>query len=166
MHTIMKSNMINRFIPFLLLIVAFTIGGCEDDKLLEYDFTNQQLAAKQLVGTWSEVSNIETPIGVPTTIFKGITVFFSVDKEGNPRQFRTEGSNTVFVSGQNSTWEWADTQTITNVLLEDVEPISKITVDTSVIDRLTIAFVSDWHDTDGNTGTNAQFKITLKRQKR
>jgi hypothetical protein len=156
----------SKYIMLLMLFVGvLTIGGCEEEQLVEYDFTIQQLAAKQLVGTWSTAENIETPVGVPGSIFQTLKVLFGVDENGNPDKFNTEGSSTVFVAGANSTWEWADASTTKNVLLKGVDPITKITVDTSVKDKLTIVFVSDWQDTEGNSGTNAQFEVTLDRQK-
>lgn len=156
----------SKYIILLMLFVsALIIGGCEEEALVEYDFTAQQLEAKQLVGTWSEAEDIKTPVGVPNSIFGTLTVLFSVDEDGNPNKFNTEGSTTVFVAEQNAKWKWADATTTKNVLLEGVEPITMIKVDTSVKDKLTIAFVSDWQDTEGNSGTNAQFEVTLSRQK-
>jgi len=157
----------NRLYSILLisLISATLFSSCEEDELISYDYTQQQLVAKQLVGTWGQSFDIETPIGVPGTVFQNLTLVFSIDEKGNPHKFYSEGCDDVLGSTVNSTWEWSDAHTLTNVLLKDVEPIAKITVDVSVKDQLTISFVSDWHDTEGNAGSNEMFSVTLKRQK-
>jgi len=154
------------YIMLLVLIVnSLIVGGCEEQKLYEYDYMAQQLAAKQLVGTWSLSHDIETPVGVSGSIFQTLSVVFGVEEKGNPGRFYSEGSDAAFVSAENSTWQWADATTTTKVLLNNVDPIAKITIDTSVKDKLTIAFVSDWHDTEGNEGKAGQFKVTLSRKK-
>lgn len=124
----------------LLLAIASFAMSCTEDKLSVHEFTDQQIAAKNLAGDWGAAFNIVAPDIESADAIRLLTLLFTVDEEGNPDKFLSDGSLSTF-GNKTGSWAWANSDTTTDVVLTEVGPITSFTISYSDnIDTITILF--------------------------
>ncbi len=126
-----------KSIGICLLLVAF--ASCEEEKIYTHEFTEQQIAAKNLAGSWGQPYNIITPPTMPATLLDKVIVLFTVDEQGNPDGFLAENAADVF-SENPGTWTWAEGGSTTDIVLSGVSPVSAITVKMESPTRINLSF--------------------------
>ncbi len=144
----------------IILFSTILFIGCEDQSIYESNLDEQQIIAKSLTGTWESPINVKTPDDVPKSIISKLRLIFTVDENGMPNEFFSEGATDVFKS-TTGTWNFPDND-ISRITLAGIEPITEFNIDTSVNNKLKIWFNSTWRDTEGNSGEGL-FEVTLIR---
>lgn len=124
----------------LLLVIALMATGCTEDELATHEFTKQQIAAKNLAGDWGAAYNIEAPDVESADALRNLTMLFTVDENGNPDKFLSDGSLSTF-GNKTGNWAWADGNSTSDVVLSEVGPITTFSISYSDnIDTITILF--------------------------
>ena len=129
-----------RYTVLTLIIASMLVMGCNEDELATHDFTEQQIAAKNLAGDWGAAFNIVAPDIESADAVRGLTMLFTVDENGDPDKFLSDGSLSTF-GNKTGTWAWANNSTTTDVVLTEVGPITEFSISYSDnIDTITIFF--------------------------
>jgi len=144
----------------IILLLSIFLFACEEETIYESNFDEQQIIAKNLSGTWEMPIDVSTPIDVPKSIISGLRLVFTVDENGMPNKFFSEGAPDVFNVAE-GTWSFPEND-VTKIALEGIAPISAFDIDTSVTNRLKLSFNSTWRDTEGNSGEGL-FEVTMLR---
>lgn len=145
----------------LLLVFALFLAGCTEDKLSVHDFTDQQIAAKNLAGDWGGAFNIVAPFIESADAVRDLTMLFTVDADGNPDKFLSDGSLSVF-GNATGTWAWTDGTTTSDVVLTEIGPISAFAIRyADDIDTITILF--DAVNNPGRTNGVGSYEISFRR---
>lgn len=150
----------NLAIMIIFLAASLLFGSCEEEKIYESNLDEMQIVAKNLSGTWETPRDVKTPDDVPKSIISKLRLVFTVDENGMPDKFFSEGATDVFKS-ETGTWGFVDND-VTKIRLEGVGPIAQFNIDTSVVNRLKLWFTTTWRDTDGNSGEGL-FEVTMVR---
>ncbi len=144
----------------LFFMVALLFMGCEDTKVSTHDFSEQQIVAKNLDGSWGNASNIRTGNGVPIGILENLLITFTVDADGNPDSFLAEGANKVFTD-QLGTWQWFDRDTLTKIALSGERPVNVFNINLDN-NKLTLSFDVDTPGGGRQMGIGS-YTVTLTR---
>ncbi len=150
----------NLAIVIILLAGSLLFGGCEEEKIYESNFDELQIVAKNLSGTWITPREVKTPDNVPKSIISKLRLVLTVDENGMPDKFFSEGATDVFKAVE-GTWSFVNND-VTKIQLKSVGPISLFHIDTSVVNRLKLWFTTTWRDTEGNSGEGL-FEVTMIR---
>ena len=150
----------NLAIVIIFLAGSLLFAGCEEEKIYESNFEEQQIIAKNISGTWESPREVKTPENVPKSIINKLRLVFTVDDDGMPYKFFSEGATDVFKAGT-GTWSFPGND-INRILLEGIGPIKDFNIDTSVTNRLKLWFNTTWRDTEGNSGEGL-FEVTMVR---
>lgn len=150
----------NLLIIIIFLTGSLIFGGCEEEKIYDSEFDKMQIVAKNLSGTWVSPREVKTPDDVPKSIISKLRLVFTVDENGMPDRFFSEGATDVFKSDV-GTWSFVGNDA-TKIQLNGVGPIAQFNIDTSVVNRLKMWFTTTWRDTDGNSGEGL-FEVTMVR---
>lgn len=146
---------------FFFIIVLFVMS-CEEPTISTHNFTDQQILAKNLDGSWGMASNIQTGDGVSTEILENLVITFTVDDDGNPDSFLAEGANNVF-NDQLGKWNWLDANTLTKIVLTGNRPVSAFNIlDFNNNNILTISFVVNTVG-GGRLKGIGNYRVTLQR---
>ncbi len=156
----MKCKIMKHLLYTVLLFSAILFVSCEEQTIYEGNFDEQQISAKSLNGTWESPKDVKTPDNVPKSIISKLRIVFTVDENGMPNEFFSEGANDVFKTAS-GTWSFINND-VTMISLIGIEPIKEFEIDASVKDRLKLWFNSTWRDTEGNSGEGL-FEVTLIR---
>jgi len=150
-----------KYIASAIILISITfLWGCDEQKIYESNLDAQQVIAKNLSGTWESPVEVKTPENVPKSIISKLRLVFTVDENGLPDKFFSEGAQDVFNVGS-GTWNFREDD-LTKIVLEGIKPIMDFNIDTSVTNRLRLWFTTTWRDTNGNSGEGL-FEVTMKR---
>lgn len=152
--------MVKKIVIVFMFTCSVLFIGCEKETIYESNFSEVQITAKNLSGTWISPFDIKTPDNVPKSIFKNLRIVFTVDNNGLPDKFFCEGANDIFKSGIGK-WDFINNN-VKQIYLDGIGPISAFNIDTSTINRLKIWFTTTWEDSKGNSGKGL-FEATLMR---
>lgn len=150
----------NLAIVIIFLAGSLLFGGCEDEKIYESNFDEMQIVAKNLSGTWVTPREVKTPENVPKSIISKLRLVFTVDENGMPDRFFSEGATDVFKATE-GTWSFVNND-VSQIQLDGIGPIGAFHIDTSVVNRLRLWFTTTWRDTEGNSGEGL-FEVTMLR---
>ena len=153
-------KMKNLAIVILFLAASILLSSCEEEKIYESNLDEMQIVAKNLSGTWVSPREVRTPDDVPKSIISKLRLVFTVDENGMPDKFFSEGATDVFKS-EAGTWSFVDND-VNKIQLEGIGPIAQFNIDTSVVNRLKLWFTTTWRDTDGNSGEGL-FEVIMVR---
>ncbi len=146
----------------LFLIALVVVAGCEENEPVPHSFTEQQIAAKNLAGDWGNATVIQSPDLESADAVRGLTMLFTVDAEGNPNKFYSDGSLSTF-GNKEGTWDWASSSTTSEVVLTEIGPITSFTINYfDNIDLITIQFEAV--NSGGRIGSVGGYEVSFQRQ--
>ncbi len=147
------------FILFAIVLIA--VAGCKENEVVEHHFTEQQIAAKNLAGDWGKATVIQSPDLESADAVRGLTMLLTVDEEGNPDKFLSDGSVSTF-GNKEGAWDWANGTTTTDVVLTEIGPISSFSISyTDNIDLITIYFEAV--NAGGRIGSVGGYEVSFQR---
>lgn len=130
----MKS--IKLLLGLLGIGIIMIHSGCKN---YEEPLTDQQVAAKQLSGIWSNAQIVSSPVPGATASLSDLVLSFTVTNNSEPSTFSATGASRYFSTGNN--WMWVDKTTTNAIVLNGSTPVSEIFIDEITTTNLTISFM-------------------------
>ncbi len=124
----MKNTKLLLFYIIILSQIGF-LAGCDEhgDPQGDIPLNDQQKATVSMRGVWAQASDVSLPTGTTEGVLDNLILEFRIDDNYNPSTFSASGADYLF-SAADGLWNWEDATTTTKIELENVTPISQITV--------------------------------------
>ena len=144
------------------LAILSMLSACEEDKVIEHGYDDIQLIAGRVAGTWSNPTNIVTPVTVPSAVFGDMRILFTTDENGYPANFIASGAPIVF-SSIPGTWTVNQTSDKISITLSEITPVDDFNIEVNS-SNLVISFYMGWENTETGEKGEGEFSATLSRQ--
>lgn len=153
-------KLLKIFIQLAVLVVILTQCKKIDP---EIEFTPQQLATRQLTGTWGNAVVVSSPVADAHGTLNNLTITFDSSIENIlPAGFSASGAPEYFLTNTESAWMWESINTSTEILLVNVSPVQELTIDDLTGASLTITFTFE-SEAGGRIAGIGEYQVKLSR---